>query len=156
MSAVSERSRKPIARVDAARAVFESAVESHSQELGEFFLAKLLGFEVSYPGDACVVEFHAHDYLLNPRGTLHGGVLATAMDVAMTHLVQHVQGPATTVDLQVQYHGAVKAGPLRCEARSVHRGGSLWFMEARVTSAEGRRVASGTSTVMLATTGGTR
>ena len=156
MSAVSERTRRPIAGTEAAREVFESAVRSHSQELGEFFLAKLLGFEVSYAADACIVDFHAHEYLLNPRGTLHGGVLATAMDVAMTHLVQHLQGPATTVDVQVQYHSAVKAGALRCEARAVHRGGTLWFMEARVMSADGKRVASGTSAVMLASGGPSR
>src|SRR5437879_5400617 len=117
MTAVFERqaARRPLADEATPRAVFETAMKEHSQELGDFFLAKLLGFEVSYTEDSCVVEFTAHEYLQNPRGQLHGGVLATAMDISMGHLVQRIGGPGATVTLEARYHRAVSSGQLRCE-----------------------------------------
>lgn len=155
MSVVSERTatRRPIADEATPRAVFDVAMSEHSQELGNFFLAKLLSFEVSYTDDSCVVEFTAHEYLQNPRGLLHGGVLATAMDISMGHLVQHIGGPGATVTLEAQYHRAVSSGRVRCEGKVVHRGGALWFLNTRVTNESGELVASGTCTVALARTG---
>jgi hypothetical protein len=60
------------------------------QEFGSFFLSRLLGFIVSYEGERCIVSFEAIPTLFNPQGTLHGGILATAMDVSMGHLLRHV------------------------------------------------------------------
>jgi uncharacterized protein (TIGR00369 family) len=157
MSGVSEplATSRRLTDIATPRAVFESAMQEHSQDLGNFFLAKLLGFEVSFTQDACVVEFTAYEYLQNPRGLLHGGVLATAMDIAMGHLLQHQYGPGATTNLQVQYHRAVSSGRLRCEARAVHQGGSLWFLESRVTAPDGTLVASGTCTMAIARAAGT-
>lgn len=152
MSAVFERptARRPLANEATPRAVFETALSEHSQELGNFFLAKLLGFEVSYTDNSCVVEFTAHEYLQNPRGLLQGGVLATAMDISMGHLAQRIGGPGATVTLEARYHRAVSGGRVRCEGKVVHRGGSLWFLETRVTTEDGELVASGTCTMALA------
>ena len=152
MSAVSERpaARRLIADEATPRAVFEVAMSEHSQELGDFFLAKLLGFEVSYTDDSCVVDFTAHEYLQNPRGLLHGGVLATAMDISMGHLVQRIGGPGATVTLEAHYHRAVSSGRVRCEGKIVHRGVNLWFLNTRVTAENGELVASGTCTVAMA------
>jgi acyl-CoA thioesterase len=152
VSAASElpAARRPLTDQATPRAIFEMAMREHSQELGNFFLAKLLGFEVSYTEDSCVVEFTAHEYLQNPRGLLHGGVLATAMDISMGHLVQRIGGPGATVTLEAQYHRAVSSGRLRCEGKVVHRGGSLWFLHTRVTNESSELVASGACTVSLA------
>ncbi len=55
----------------AARRAFESALDSHDQAFGTFFLARLLGFEITYEADACSVVFEVHDFMFNPQGTLH-------------------------------------------------------------------------------------
>lgn len=143
--------RRPLRDLGAVRAAFERAIESHSQVLGQFFLARYLGLEVRYEDGRCIVEFDVREDLLNPAGRLQGGVIATALDVSMVHLVQHlVAGPAATVDLGVQYHRGVSTGRLRSEAGIVHRGKTLWFAQAAITGATGERIASGRATIALA------
>ncbi|MCL4183453.1 MAG: PaaI family thioesterase [Burkholderiaceae bacterium] len=133
----------------AARHALEQALANYSQVPGRFFLASFLGLEVSYPDETCVIEFEAREYLQNPAGALQGGVLATVLDIAMAHLVFHLAGPATTVDLGVQYHRAVRDGSLRCVAGTAHRGKTLWALNAGVWTEDRTLVASGASTVML-------
>ena len=38
-----------------ARAAFERAAAGGREAFGDFFLARLLGLEITYPGDACEV-----------------------------------------------------------------------------------------------------
>lgn len=138
------------------RAAFEHAIDSHEQVLGEFFLAKFLGFRVTYghenQHETCIVEFDAHEFLQNPGGAVQGGVIATALDVSMGHLIQHLQGSAATVDLSVQYLRAVKQGRVRCTARVTHRGARLWFMNAVATDESDEKLATATATFALAKT----
>ena len=64
-----------------AQEMIERALADPRQQFGSFFLSRLLGFQVSFEGERCIVEFEATRILFNPQGTLHGGILATAMDV---------------------------------------------------------------------------
>lgn len=122
--------RRPLRDLTSPREAFERAMASHSQELGRFFLAQLLGFEVSYDAELCVVEFEAKEFLHNPRGTLQGGVLATALDLAMGHLIQRWRGPAATIALDVRYHRPISSGRVRIVAQPVHRGARIWTLSA--------------------------
>lgn len=136
--------------VSSVRLALENALERHSQSPGEFFLAQFLGFAVTYPGDTCVVEFEPREFLENPRGTLHGGVMATALDTAMGHLVQRLGGSGTTVDLTVQYHRAPRPGTkIRCTGSVVHRARRIWFMKAVAQDVGGEIVASAVATMAL-------
>ncbi len=63
----------------AARCAFEDALASYEQDFGTFFLARLFGLEVTYPEGACVITFEPLDFMFNPQGTLHGGVIALVM-----------------------------------------------------------------------------
>ena len=72
--------RRPVS-LDQARAAFERAAAGEREAFGGFFLARFLGLEISYPGEACEVRFAARDFLFNPQGSLHGGVLATVLDM---------------------------------------------------------------------------
>ena len=61
----------------------------------------------------------------NPQGTLHGGILATAMDISMGHLLHHVDRAGATLEMKVQYLAPITAGLVRCEAtflRRLHKG----------------------------------
>ena len=60
---------------DEARLAFEYAMGSHRQEFGHFFLARLFGMDISYPGDTCLVRLTPRDFMFNPQGSLHGGVI---------------------------------------------------------------------------------
>src|ERR1700675_1198422 len=99
----------------AAQAMIERALAEPRQEFGSFFLSRLLGFEVSFEDERCIVAFEATRALFNPQGTLHGGILATAMDVSMGHLLHHVAGAGTTLEMKIQYLAPVTGGIVRCE-----------------------------------------
>jgi uncharacterized protein (TIGR00369 family) len=138
-------------RVDQARAraAFDRAAASTEEVFGDFFLSRLMGFEVTYPPDACEVAFEVEDFLFNPRGTLHGGVLATALDIAMGHLIhRQTGGPGTTLELKIQYLAPVHGGRVVCRGEALRRGGT-WFLRAEARDAEGALVAFATSTWKL-------
>ena len=67
-----------------------NATEAH--EFGSFFLSRLFGFEIGYRDKICEVRFDVTSELTNPMGTLHGGVLATALDVSIGHLLFYSTG----------------------------------------------------------------
>lgn len=108
-----------------AQAMLERALADPRQQFGSFFLSRLLGFQVSFEGERCIVEFEATPALFNPQGTLHGGILATAMDVSMGHLLQHVDGAGATLTMTVQFLAPAKAGTVRCVASFLRRGRSI-------------------------------
>ena len=138
-------------RIDVARATaaFESAVAEHSQEFGKFFLARLYGFEITFPDKECEVAFEALDFMFNPQGTLHGGVIATALDVSMGHLLRRTAGSGTTLEFKVQFLSAIRGGPVRCRGRIMRLGKSLAFLSAEAFDADGQATAFATSTWKL-------
>jgi uncharacterized protein (TIGR00369 family) len=130
---------------DKARAAFERAAAGTQETFGDFFLARLLGLEISYPDEACEVAFEAADFMFNPQGSLHGGILATALDIAMGHLINRQTGPGTTLEMKVQYLAPVRGGRVVCRGEALCRGGT-WFLRAEARDAEGVLVAFATST----------
>lgn len=122
-------------------------MRTHTPGFGTFFLARLLDLDISYPDDSSVVRFPVRDFLFNPVGTLHGGIIATVMDISMGHLLNHSYGPgAATVEMKVQYLRPLRQGNARCEAHFLERGRSLAFLEARLYDEAGTLVAVATST----------
>ena len=118
-------------------------------------IGKTMGFrlvEVS-PG-AAVFEAEVGPHLLNPLGTVHGGVALTLIDSAAGCAV-HTTLPAgigyTTVETKVNFTSPIRAGSgiIRAEGRVVAQGRQICTAEARVLSGEGKRLAHGTSTLMI-------
>ena len=151
---MSESADSPAAprRIDVAQAeaAFRAAISNHEQTFGRFFLARLLGFEISYGEDSCTVRFEARDFMFNPQGTLHGGIIALAMDVSMGHFLQHAHGVGSTLEMKTQYLRALGAGPVRVEGRSLRSGRSICFLESRLYDGEDRLAAMATATWKLA------
>lgn len=145
-----------IARIDveAARAHFETALDAHEQAFETFFFARLLGLSFAYlPAAApdhekelCRVTFTVTDMLRNPQGSLHGGAMASAMDISMGHLVNKVAGPGFTIEMKVQFMRPVTAGVVTCEGRFTRRGRTLSFMKSRLTGDDGKLAALATAT----------
>ena len=135
---------------DAARDAFEQALRTHRPDFGTFFLAKLFGLDISYTDETCVVDVPVRDFMFNPQGSLHGGVIAFALDVSMGHLIRHTLGrPGITLEMKTQYLRPALSGRVRCEGRFLRRGRTINYLESRMTDADGKLLAVATSTWQL-------
>ena len=94
------------------------------------------------------------EYHYNPLGTVHGGVIATLLDSAMSCAVQSVL-PAgtgyTTLEINVNYLRPITsaAGTMTCEGTIIHMGGRLATAQARLTDAAGKLYAHSTATCII-------
>ncbi len=133
---------------NAARDAFEHALATQKPAFGTFFLARLLGFDISYERDqACIVAFEVRDFMFNPQGSLHGGIAAVALDVSAGHLIHHVTGkPGITLEMKIQYMRPAVPGLVRCTGRFLKRGRAISQMESRMTSEEDKLLSMATST----------
>jgi len=136
--------------VTAARAAFERAIADDAREFGNFFLTRFLGLAISYPDeDSCMVEFEVHDFMFNPQGTLHGGVIATVLDISMGHLLTRTVGRGMTLEMGTKYLRPARAGRLRAEGRFLKKGKSINTLETRLLDAQGALLAVANSTWQL-------
>jgi len=79
------------------------------------------------------VVLDAAEQHLNPHGSVHGGVLATMLDVAMGTAVATAGGDSpVTVSLAVTYLEPGRPGRLTANARVRKRGKRLIIVEAQV------------------------
>ena len=100
------------------------------------------------PGDEGTgrVLLDAVDEHLNPHGTVHGGVLATMLDVAMGTAVATAGGDSpVTVSLTVTYLEPGRPGRLEATAKVRKRGKRLLVVEGQVEQ-EGDVVADALAT----------
>ena len=135
---------------DAARRAFEEALRTHRPDFGTFFLARLFGLDISYTDETCIVEVPIRDFMFNPQGSLHGGVIAFALDVSMGHLIKHTVGrPGITLEMKTQYLRPATAGRVRCEGRFLRRGRTIACLESRMSGDDGKLLAMATSTWQL-------
>ncbi|MBL8779660.1 MAG: PaaI family thioesterase [Alphaproteobacteria bacterium] len=94
-------------------------------------------------------EFH-----YNALGTVHGGVIATVIDMVLGSAVHSTlkagQG-FTTLTLELKYHRAVtaKSGRLTAVAEVVTRGREIVTAEAKLIDKNDRLFANATSTLMI-------
>ena len=128
------------------RGMLARALSDDRQLFGSFFLSRLLGLRVSYDADACVVAFDVTPALLNPQGTLHGGILATAMDISMGHLLHHVDGAGATLEMKLQYLTSAKDGEVICRGSFLRKGRRTSFLQSEARRSDGTLIAHATST----------
>jgi uncharacterized protein (TIGR00369 family) len=92
--------------------------------------------------------------LLNPLGSVHGGWAMTLIDSA-TGCALHTRLPAgagyTTIETKVNMTRAIRPddGVVRCEGKVVSQGRQVATAEARLTGADGKLLAHGTSPLMI-------
>jgi len=130
----------------AAQRAFDQALQTHHLAFETFFLARLLGLKFEYSGAHCLVTFDAQDFLFNPQGSLHGGVIATVMDIAMGHLLNYVQGPGATLEMKTQYVKTAGLGRYTARAEFIKRGQGISYLRATLTDADADVVAFATAT----------
>lgn len=110
------------------------------------FYPMLLGLEVEETRvDYCRMRLPFKVELLHAGGIVHGGAIASLMDAVLVPAVGSVLGPKdrfSTVDLHVQYIGAVKDEDIVAEGWVTKRGRSVVFCESEAVGAiSGRLIA---------------
>jgi uncharacterized protein (TIGR00369 family) len=125
------------------------ATAEHRQEFGSFFLSRLLGLKFDYADGKCVVSFEAVPTLFNPQGNLHGGVVATAMDISMGHLLNNAASPGATLEMKVQYIAPIFSGTVRCEGSFLRQGRNISFLQSNAYRSDGKLAAHATATWKL-------
>ena len=113
-------------------------------------LSDLLGIEVvDMEDDGAAVELDAGDQHLNAHGTVHGGAIASLIDMAMGAAVRREdtgdESPVT-IEMKVTYLRPAKPGRLRAEGSIRRRGTHIVVAEADVLDADGEAVAHGIGT----------
>jgi uncharacterized protein (TIGR00369 family) len=118
-------------------------------------IAELVGFDLVELGEGrASFELDPGERHYNPLGTVHGGIAATLLDSAMgvaVHTTLDEGQTYTTLELNVNYVGAMTqdTGPVVATGSVIHRGGRVATAEARLTDADGRLLAHGTSTCLI-------
>jgi uncharacterized protein (TIGR00369 family) len=117
-------------------------------------VADLIGVtELDVARGRVAVGFDPQEFHYNALGAVHGGVIATLIDIAtgaaVHSLLKAGQG-FTTLTLEVKYHRAVtvSSGRLTAKAEVIARGREIVTAEARVIDVNERLFATATSTLM--------
>jgi uncharacterized protein (TIGR00369 family) len=88
--------------------------------------------------DAVVCEATVSDNYEGPPGYLHGGIIATLLDEAMSKANRAQGVTAMTRQMQVEYLKPVPSGkPIRIEGRVTLSEGRKHWTEAKIVNAEG-------------------
>jgi uncharacterized protein (TIGR00369 family) len=120
-------------------------------------VSQLLGFALTeVEAGRAVFECEPSESHYNPIGSVHGGIIGTLLDSALSCAV-HSTLPAgtgyTTAELKVNFVRPVVAGSgrLRAEGRLIHAGSRLATAEARLTDAAGKLYAHAVGTCLVLT-----
>jgi len=115
------------------------SANSGSQGAGNGFLG-LIGLTTTARGEGfseCQVEV-ALD-LLNPHGTIHGGVIYSMADTGMGAAVYSLLEPGeicATIEITIAYFVAVRAGILTCRTDVINRAKRVVTLESQVRQGE--------------------
>jgi uncharacterized protein (TIGR00369 family) len=118
-------------------------------------VSRLLGFTLAeVESGRAVFDCEPSEAHYNPLGSVHGGIISTLLDSALSCAV-HTTLPAgtgsTTAELKVNFVRPVVIGTgrLRAEGRIIHSGSRLATAEARLTDAEGKLYAHAVGTCLV-------
>lgn len=139
---------------DLVRQHIETTLAGCEQVFEKFFLSKFIGLEFDYlPAEAADpdkdhlrISFEVNEMLMNPQGSLHGGIIAAVMDISMGHLLHKTAGMGITIEMKTQYLRPALKGRAIVEGRFIKKGRALSFMESRLWGSDGKLAAMATAT----------
>jgi len=117
--------------------------------------ARLLDFGIeSVELGRIVFSMRTHEYMTNPAGVIHGGIIATLLDTVMTLCVLSkvpAEKMCTTTDLHVRFVRPLfpTDEKITGEGVAVHVGSTLGTAEGRAFDAKGRLIAHGTASLAI-------
>lgn len=115
----------------------------------------LMNFGLKEVADGRIVfTMQPEEYHFNPIGAVHGGVIATILDSAMScavHTKLPVGGGYTTLEIKVNYIRPIttQTGQLDCIGEVIHLGRRTATAEGKLVDAAGKLYAHGTATCMV-------
>jgi uncharacterized protein (TIGR00369 family) len=117
-------------------------------------LHALLDVRTTMPGNGtATAELPYGDYVRGWVSPLHGGIVATIVDIACAATLVGKFDPAEEVpvstDLHVRYYRTPKQWPVRATGRLVHAGRTLLGTECVVTDAGGAELARASATYVI-------
>ncbi|MFL6024907.1 MAG: PaaI family thioesterase [Marmoricola sp.] len=118
-------------------------------------IGELFGFEmVELTEGQVTFEMSPDGRMLNPLGTVHGGIAATLLDSAMACAVHSTLVPGssyTTAQLNVHYLRAMQPGmgPVRATGTVIHRGRKQSTAEGKLVGPDGKLIAHGTTVCLI-------
>jgi uncharacterized protein (TIGR00369 family) len=101
--------------------------------------------DVEDSAERMVIEMDNRPDLVNRRGALQGGLVATLIDVTAGRLADNVVGAesdVTTADLNVHFLTPIMQGPARAEATVLRAGRRMIVVSVDVTDAGRDRLAA--------------
>jgi uncharacterized protein (TIGR00369 family) len=122
-------------------------------------VAMLVGYKISeVEAGRTVYELDPLECHYNPFATVHGGIISTLLDTAMTAAVLSTLGKGagcTTAEIKVNFIKpvTVRTGTLRCEARPIHIGKRMATAEGRLKDTGDILYAHAVCTCSIFTTG---
>ena len=96
------------------------------------------------------LSFPLRSWMLNPKGTLHGGIMTTMLDMAMGMLARYERKAnlVSTVSLSVDFLRPVRADTATVSAHVRKAGRAVVFTEAKLTDPQERLCADAQATFM--------
>lgn len=124
-------------------------------ELAPPGIAVLLGMSIVEVGDGfATFEVSPDERMMNPIGSIHGGIAATMLDSALGCAVHTTLAPGvgyTTAQLNVHYLRAMTPGmgPVRATGTVIHRGRKQSTAEGKLVTADGKLIAHATTACLI-------
>ena len=113
-----------------------------------FPLGEFIGMEIERPRPGhAVARTSSRDTHHNPHGFVHGAVVFTLIDTSMGAAVMSMlpEGQrCSTIECQVRFLRPVVNDDLVCETNVIKPGRRVFHLESRVSTADGKIVATGT------------
>jgi uncharacterized protein (TIGR00369 family) len=103
-------------------------------------------------GKTMTVDFIATEQMLNPAGTVQGGMLTAMLDDTMgplTFILSAGRLMASSTDIHTQYFRPARIGKIRCKARVTRQGRNLNYTSAELYDEKDRVLASAIQTAMM-------
>jgi uncharacterized protein (TIGR00369 family) len=115
-------------------------------------IARLVGYQiVDVQAGSAVFEIKTGEYLYNPFSTVHGGILSTLLDTAMTAAVLStlpMGKSCSTLEMKINFVRPVteKSGLITCRAEVIHSGKRIATALGKIVDDRERLVAHGIGT----------
>jgi uncharacterized protein (TIGR00369 family) len=101
---------------------------------------------------AALLRFTAGKSLCNPDGGIQGGFICGMLDAAMAHAVFCMLGKVAivaTLEIKVSYLEVTRQGELFARGTIVRNGKTITFLEAELRDADGKLLATASSTARV-------
>lgn len=118
-------------------------------------MAQTLGYDVvEAAAGRVVVTAKPNAHQLNPAGTVHGGLAATLLDSCMGLAIQSTLQKgfgSTTLEFKISFVRPITpdTGLIRAEGIVLNCGSRVGTAEGRITDAQGKLLAHGTTTCLI-------